>query len=353
MDTPQNASIPNETLSLNTTNNPSHVVQHSCLDIVELNQMLQQPVVLTQGNLPKDAQRGQTLFVWDVCPAALTSQTQKTILSHLSECFTQWAGTITFSFVITIPIYAQTKIVLAFVPEPYNPDTLDPASLVGFQNSIIINPANSREVSLPIPFFSSQNFHASRQRTGRVCAKLLDPLVTTMELNTGIPWTLMVHANPSSFRFRYLVPPLLPLTPTSTTDQPTMNDHVTAVSNSTRRARAGVSRQFSNFPLVRQPAPALGLTYETMMLIPRTRVEYVMQKVRGQFPSNVDGQNISGCIAAMFDTPAFTQRDVEPVDLPQASSMFPYIYTGFTYFITNVNNVHSGACINYLSLIHI
>lgn len=314
------------TVPLQVTNHPSQIVRTAQEDVVSWRELLSHETVLEQGVLSKDAQRGSTLFSRPLNLSSLQSKYHKSIIKHLSEMFVFWHGSIVLKLVTTLPYFVSTKIVFAYAPNGPNLDNLSPGALAGLQNSVILNPTSSAEVVLTVPFVVAGNWAPVNGASGRIIAKLLEPLVFSMDFSGGLPWTLLVSADPNDFAFRYIVPP--PAEDdnadsgiSSPAAGPTLSDRTLARSMSTRaegpRVRVG-----SDWPLIQQPIAAPSITYETLMLVPRSRVEYVMQKVRGQFPT-VEGA--TEFIADMFDIPTFTYSSYTPVSLPSPHSVYPYL----------------------------
>lgn len=292
----------NETLvPMNVTKGPSHSSQHADLDVTRWSAILSHPVVLLQGTLASTATRGTILFTFPTSPRSLKSEKQKSILCHLSEMFTQWNGTLVFELVFTLPIFVTTKVIFSFVPWPYQAANFTPSMLAGLQNSAIANPANESKIVLRVPFISSTNWLGTADRTGEICAALLEPLVFSMDFKGHIPWTLFVSADPSDFNFRYIMPPLLEiLVPDSQTGVVDFSDTVMAVNCSTGYVSMEEARSLTSNALVQPRAASTARTLESLMMIPRARVEFVMQKVRGQFPAGTFGTQV---ICTMFDVP--------------------------------------------------
>lgn len=324
------------TLGLNVTKAPSHSTHHADLDVIRWREILSHQTVLATGTIPKDAERGYTLFHFSVSPNSLVSQSTKSLLKHLSECFQQWNGTIVFELTVTIPSFVASKMVIAFVPSPTNPLQLDPTVLAGLQNSNICQASNSHRVELRVPFISEGNWLSVTAKTGTLIAKLLEAPVYGMDFAPGLPWVLMVRADPTDFNFRYITPPPqpnLPSTsgPTTSGGDPTMSDNVAAASYSTRGSNVKTrGRATKNYPLVRLPNPNTALEYQSMMLIPRARVEFVMQKVRGQYPSSSPDE-ASTAVLRMFDASTPTLSNVECLEPPSLETLFPYLCNGFVW----------------------
>lgn len=299
----------------------SHIVEHAQLDVNRWRSILSHRVVLEQGMIPANANRGDVLFQLDVSPQALKSQRAKSIICHLGEMFSAWNGTVVFELVMTIPIFVVTKIVLAFVPLPRLPDEFSVEELAGLQNSLVVNPQNQHSAILRCPFIADGNWLSTTRATGSLVARLLENLVFSMDFNgNGIPWTLFVWADPTDFNFRYIIPPSLTVAVDSGVEgQPSMLDNITALVSSTNPgpsyARVGVEA-----PLVRSLAAATGRQWNSMMLIPRSRVEYLMQKVRGQFTSSGNPTVISD----MFDSPVSTLSTYNPLGMTP-DARYPYI----------------------------
>lgn len=314
------------TTQLSTTSHPSGIVPTANVDVVDWIEILSHETVLAQGVLDGKASRGDTLFTYPVSPLSLKSATHKSILMHLSELFSQWHGTIRFKLILTLPYFVATKIVFAYAPNPIKMENLSVGSLAGLQNSVILNPTNNTEVVLQVPFVSVNNWATTNGNTGSITAALLEPIVSSLELSGGLPWTLMVAGDPSTFRFRYIVPPPLPDLQSGGSNPlsgPTLGDSTLAQSMSTSSGYVSGARSRNNWPLVQQPQASLAMRYESMLLIPRSRVEYVMQKVRGQFPAAPDGSTDQ--ISNMFDVPGFTLSEYRPFNLPHPSVLYPYI----------------------------
>lgn len=233
-----------------------------------------------------------------------------------------------FELVTSIPYFVATKIAFAFAPAPIEAERLHVSTLAGLQNSVIINPTNQASVELRIPFVSTMNWAPVDLSVGTIVARLLEPVVTSFPLTNGIPWTLLVSVDPANFQFRYVVPPHLPnSSEPSVTNLPSLGEQMLAESMSTKRARMdGDTRTAVEWPLVQQPQPSLRLKYESMLLIPRSRVEFVQQKVRGQFPTGYLGKE---AVANMFDIPAFTLESYRNVVIPNIYSMYPYLTQRF------------------------
>lgn len=311
-------------LPMNVTKGPSHSSQHASLDVTHWSAILSHPVVLQQGTLSPTATRGTILFSLPTSPRSLKSDKQKSILCHLSEMFTQWNGTLVFELVFTLPIFVTTKIIFSFVPWPYQAAGFTVGMLAGLQNSVIANPANESKVVLRVPFISSTNWLGTADRTGEICAALLEPLVFSMDFKGQIPWTLFVSADPSDFNFRYIMPPLLEiLAPDTQTGLIEFQDTIMAVQCSTGYASAEDTRSSMSNALVQPRAASTARTFESLMMIPRSRVEFVMQKVRGQFPAGAFGTQV---ICTMFDVPpssftSYIPEGLTPLDIyPFANS---------------------------------
>lgn len=315
---------------LDTTNHPAKIVKTAQEDVVSWYDILTHETVIDQGVLSKDAQRGSTLFSRVLSPSTLQSKYHKSIIKHLSEMFAHWHGTIVLKLVTTLPYFVSTKIVFAYSPTGPNLDNLSPGALAGLQNSVILNPTTANQVILPVPFVVTGNWAPVSGSSGRVIAKLLEPLVFSMDFTGGLPWTLLVSADPNDFAFRYIIPPPAEddgadSGTSSPTTGPTLSDRTLARSMSTRSG-APRTRNVPDWPLVQQPVAAPSIRYESMLLVPRSRVEYVMQKVRGQFPSVEGATNF---VADMFDIPAFTYSSYSPLSLPHPSSLYPYLSQTF------------------------
>uniref|UniRef100_A0AB38ZJZ1 Capsid protein n=1 Tax=Crocidura shantungensis picorna-like virus 3 TaxID=3139523 RepID=A0AB38ZJZ1_9VIRU len=319
-------SLGEQTTSLDVTRTPSRIVPLAELDTVNWQDLLSHEVVLTSGTLPSDASVNATLFTWVVSPSAFKSNTQKSIIMHLSEMFIHWHGTICFKLILTIPYFVATKIVFAYSPPPVPVENLSAATLAGLQNSVILNPVNNSEVVLRVPFISTQNWATTTGHTGSIAAKLLAPIVSSMQLAGGLPWTLMVSADISDFKFRYILPPPIGEAEPGTSNPqrgPTLGDATIARSMSTSGYTS--SRTSKEWPLVRQSQAAPSVRYETLLLIPRSRVEFVMQKVRGQYPGSTSPSQVS----QMFDIPAFTYNSYDVTSLPHPTTLYPYLDQNF------------------------
>lgn len=318
---------------LGVTSHPADIQKLAGLDVLNWAEILSHKTVLLQGTLPSSAGRDTLLFSQSLSPRSLHSQTQKTAINHLAEMFAQWHGDLVFEFVVSIPYFVATKIVVAFVPDSANVDDWPAAVLAGLQNSVICNPANQSSVSLTVPFISTSNWLPTNTGTGVIAAKLLDPLVSSFELSGGLPWTLIVSADPSSFSFRYIAPPPLQSfdgSGTVPTDQPTLADMTLARSMSTTGFKTEM-RAREMWPLVQQPTTNVNIQYESMMLVPRSRVEYVMQKVRGQFPTSGFPDD---CIANMFDSPATSLGGYSTFIRAPVTSLYPFLSQAFLMSMT-------------------
>nr|QKE55015.1 MAG: polyprotein [Picornaviridae sp.] len=338
----EKAKIEEETLSMGVTSAPSHAVRHSDLDVVRWREILCHATVLDQGTIPKTAQAGDSLFSFPVSPNTLASQTTKSLIKHLSECFQQWNGTIVFELLVTIPSFVAAKMVLAFVPGSANVSELPPAVLAGLQNSVICQASNSHRVELRVPFIAEGNWLSVTTKTGTLVAKMMETPVYAMDFNAGLPWTLFVRADPTDFNFRYITPPPQPnapstSNPTTSTGDPTPSDNTVALSYSTCRPQTSKSRVTKNFPLVRLPTANTALEYSSMMLIPRARVEFVMQKVRGQYPA-ANSNEASTSVLRMFDASTPTLSTVERLETPSLETLLPYLCNGFVWTLFGSNS---------------
>lgn len=321
-------------LPMDVTSAPAGIVKHAQLDVALWKSILSHPVVLMQGVLASDAVRGTTLFSLHTSPRALKSDKQKSILCHLSEMFTQWNGTIIFELVFTLPIFVTTKIVFAYLPFPYTSTAYSASMLAGLQNSVVANPSNQSRVVLRVPFIATTNWLGTADPSGEVCSVLLEPLVFSMDYQGGLPWTLFVYADPNDFNFRYILPPLLEVASTTgQTNTITFSDMYFASSSSSSGYSTEVSRAATKV-LVTPSSTSTARSLETLMMIPRSRVEYVMQKVRGQFPT---GQFGSEVIASMFTCPTFSFSSYVP------DSLTPYdVYPVISYpFAAGVHHYSS------------
>lgn len=316
-------SLGEQITSLDVTRTPSRIVPLAELDSVNWQDILSHEVVLTSGTLSSSAQVNTSLFTWVVSPSSFKSATQKSIIMHLSEMFVHWHGTICFKLVLTIPYFVATKIVFAYSPPPVPVENLSAATLAGLQNSVILNPVNNYEVVLKVPFISTQNWATTTGHTGSIAAKLLAPIVSSMQLAGGLPWTLMVSADTSDFKFRYIIPPPIGDNEPGTSNPqrgPTLGDATLARSMSSSSGFS-TSRAIPEWPLIRQPQAAPSIQYETLLLIPRSRVEFVMQKVRGQYP----GASTPSQVSQMFDIPSFTYNSYDLTTLPSPYVLYPYL----------------------------
>lgn len=298
----------------------SHIVEHAQLDVNRWRSILSHKVVLEQGMILATASRGDVLFRIDLSPLMLKTRRTKSIVCHLAEMFSAWNGTLVFELVMTIPIFVVTKIVMAYLPQPRIADEFSVEELAGLQNSLVVNPQNAHSAILRCPFIADGNWLSTTRSTGTLVAALLENLVFSMEFNQGgIPWTLFVAADPNDFNFRYLIPPSTSVAPDSGQDGvPSVLDTMTALVSSTSNNHT--VRAAGDAPLVRPSTASMGRVLNTMMLIPRTRVEYVMQKVRGQFS---DGGNPT-VIADMFDCPFNTLSTYESNGITP-DAVYPYI----------------------------
>lgn len=324
---------------LDVTNHPAQIVQLAQEDVVSWNDILTHKTVIAQGTLPSSSQRGALLFSSPLTLTQLHSTVQKSIIMHLAEMFAQWHGTLVFELVTTLPYFVATKVVFAFLPSPFNSENATPATLAGMQNSIVFNPSDQTSISLRIPFVSPNNWSTTSSSYGTVTARLLEPIVSSLQLEGGLPWTLFVSADPSDFRFRYIIPPYLPnFDDNPSTPGPSLGDQTLARSYSTKRLKLEGDNQKANssWPLVQQPQSAPSLQYQTMLLIPRSRIEFVMQKIRGQFPT---ADNFpTTCVADMFDVPASSLASYSLITLPPVNVLYPYLVQPFLYsYASNVS----------------
>nr|AWU65844.1 MAG: putative capsid protein [Calhevirus 3] len=330
-------SLSTEETAIDVTSHPADVSRLASADVLDWREILSHKTVLGQGTLPPSSPKGSTLFVTNVAPLYLRSDTQKTVISHLAELFSQWHGDLLFEVVLTIPYFAATKLVVAFAPTNISLVNMSAATMAGLHNSVILNPANNYSVTLRVPFISVANWCPTAAGVGEVGCKLLEPIVSSLELNQGLPWTLLVSADPDSFRFRYIIPPIIEGSGEEPVHNvPTLGDNVISISMSTTAGKVEGQRAVTRWPLVQQTPSSLALQYESMMLIPRSRVEFVMQKVRGQFPT---GEYPADVIANMFDVSAFTYDRVQPFSPPNPYAVFPYLTQPFRLQRTTVYNV--------------
>nr|ADK97707.1 capsid protein [Calhevirus 1] len=320
-------SLSTEETAIDVTSHPADISRLASADVLDWREILSHKTVLGQGTLPPSSPKGSTLFVTNVAPLYLRSDTQKTVISHLAELFSQWHGDLLFEVVLTIPYFAATKLVVAFAPTNISLVNMSAATMAGLHNSVILNPANNYSVTLRVPFISVTNWCPTAAGVGEIGCKLLEPIVSSLELNQGLPWTLLVSADPDSFRFRYIIPPIIEGSGEDPVHNvPTLGDNVISISMSTTAGKVEGQRAVSRWPLVQQSPNSLSLQYESMMLIPRSRVEFVMQKVRGQFP--LGGYPLD-VIANMFDVAAFTYDKLQPFVLPNPFVIFPYLTQPF------------------------
>lgn len=316
-----------ETADLDTTSIPVPIEKFASLDVLSWSDILSHKTVLEQGVLEGNAPRNTLLFSLLCSPRLLQSATHKTIIKHLAEMFAHWHGTLIFELVVSIPYFVATKIAFAFVPETNDADTWPASTLAGFQNSTVFNPTDQSAVILRVPFISAANWEPTNASTGQIVAKLLDPIVSSLDLSGGIPWTLFVSADPTDFSFRYVAPPLLQsfdATP-GIKDEPTLTDLTLARSMSTAPMNQ-LARATQSWPLVQQVSTNTRNQYETMMLIPRSRVEFVIQKIRGQFPT---GLLPSSCVLNMFDVPSSSLSSYTNVTPPPPDTLYPYLTQPF------------------------
>nr|AWU65841.1 MAG: putative capsid protein [Calhevirus 3] len=330
-------SLSTEETAIDVTSHPADVSRLASADVLDWREILSHKTVLGQGTLPPSSPKGSTLFVTNVAPLYLRSDTQKTVISHLAELFSQWHGDLLFEVVLTIPYFAATKLVVAFAPTNISLVNMSAATMAGLHNSVILNPANNYSVTLRVPFISVTNWCPTAAGVGEIGCKLLEPIVSSLELNQGLPWTLLVSADPDSFRFRYIIPPIIEGSGEEPVHNvPTLGDNVISISMSTTAGKVEGQRAVTRWPLVQQTPSSLALQYESMMLVPRSRVEFVMQKVRGQFPT---GEYPADVIANMFDVSAFTYDRVQPFSPPNPYAVFPYLTQPFRLQRTTVYNV--------------
>lgn len=317
-----------QTANLDVTSENVPVEKLASLDVVDWKKILSHKTVLEQGVLPPSSTRNTLLFALGVSPRALQSATHKTIIKHLAEMFAQWHGTLVFELVVSMPYFVATKVVFAFVPDSDNLEGWPASTLAGFQNSTVFNPANESSVTLRVPFISAANWEATNASTGQVVAKLLDPIISSLDLTGGLPWTLFVSADPKDFSFRYVAPPLLQSFESAVPgikDEPTLTDLTLARSMSTA-PMSQLARAAQSWPLVQQSTTNTRNHYETMMLIPRSRVEFVIQKIRGQFPS---GELPRSCVLNMFDIPASSLSSYQNITPPSPTVLYPYLLQPF------------------------
>nr|BAP81890.1 putative capsid protein [Calhevirus-2b] len=316
-------SLSTQETAIDITTHPADISRLASTDVLDWSEILGHKTVLGQGTLLPTATTGAPLFITNVAPIYLRSNTQKTVISHLAELFSQWHGDLLFEVVLTIPYFAATKLVVAFAPTGVSLVNMSAATMAGLHNSVILNPTNNYSVTLRVPFISVTNWCPTHAGVGEVGCKLLEPIVSSFELNNGLPWTLLVSADPQTFRFRYIIPPIIEGSGEDPIHNvPTLSDNVISVSMSTTEVKVDGTRSTVRWPLVQQAQSSLALQYESMMLVPRSRVEFVMQKVRGQFPL---GSYPADVIANMFDVPAFTYDKVQPLTLPNPYTLFPYL----------------------------
>lgn len=327
-------------LNLHVTKAPSHILEHASLDVARWYNILAHPTVLAQGTIEKNADRNDTLIVQSTAPSQLASQTHKSLIKHLSECFYQWNGTLEFEFIATIPMFVAIKLVMAFVPTISNAASLDASTLAGMQNAVVCSAQNSYKVTLRVPFISGSNWIPCTLATGSLIIKLMERPVFSQELSGPLPWTLFVRADPTDFNFRYITPPPQPTKVTSVTDNSgiTQADHAYATNTSTRKSGQRTLRTARDLALVRQPSAWTSNYYQSMMLVPRSRIEFVMQKVRGQYPALASQPNSVYAVRNMFDVPSFSLSTYSLDDLPPIHCIFPFLFNSFAYYVGYVGN---------------
>uniref|UniRef100_A0AB38ZK95 Capsid protein n=1 Tax=Suncus murinus picorna-like virus 1 TaxID=3139571 RepID=A0AB38ZK95_9VIRU len=335
-------------VDLQVDSHPSKIVKHSDIDVTWWRELLSHDVVMQTGMIPFSSEAGAVLFTQDVNPFALKSSSQKSIISHLSEMFAQWNGTIRFKLVLSLPMFVATKVAFAFIPSAIDPSKVSATAMVGLHNSCVINPSDSSEAVLEIPFVSETPWKAINESIGVVKAAILQPIIRTQDSSGGIPWTLFVSAKPTDFHFRYITPPSVD-GGSIVAPSPSLATQVTAASISTATGppRAANQRANASMPLIRQPEADPSQIYRSMILIPRTRVANVVDKLKpngypvpkvtteigGTNDSSNSNWKMSNPLGAMFNISAHTRKSYKLVSMPPVSSLFPWYDTGCYFYL--------------------
>lgn len=309
MNTTTGGQIPTETAPLGVTQGDTPIVYNAQLDTISLVDVLSHRSTLETGEIVPSAQANHLLFSIPVCPSSLSSSSHQSYICFLSQIFSQWSGEIAFELMVTKPSFVQFKIVMAFIPTGLAVPTTA-AALLAFHNSVVLDPLSATSSLLNVPFISTGNWLASNQSTGVLVARLLDPVVASLELNRAIPYTLLVSATPRKFSMRYLHPP--PLNSNQPDQQPAGStsqlDNVTALSNSVT-IDASQTRSAGSPLIVQTTSPEV--FYASQILIPRSRVPNLIKRLQGSY-QEIPGEFSTSDILTCFAPPTITSLDYRP-----------------------------------------
>lgn len=352
-------------VDLDVTSHPSGILSQSSLDVTWWRELLEHEVVMLSGTLPFSSEPGAVLFTQPIIPSRLQSQTQKSIIAHLAELFTQWNGTLVFKLVCSLPMFVATKFAFGFIPNPIEPGKINATSLAGFHNSCVYNPSTSVEAVLEIPFMSQTPWKFVDEQIGNLKAALLQPIIRTQEsAGGGIPWTLFVAAKASDFHFRYIVPPTVSGGGLVADTSIPFEDQIIARAMSTTTRAAPAARANQQWPLLCQPTGSLDYQYSRMLLIPKDKVQALIWRLSNsvlEYDNVVHiGFSANTVVADMFDIPTYSDNSYQLIDFPPIQYVFPYFSGGgyllWSYYFSADTTVQAFAdlasiavdCLNWI-----
>lgn len=168
--------------------------------------ILRHSTQLFSGSLPVAATVNTVLYQTLVCPSTLlTNSTPR--LSVISSLFKQWKGDIHMDFRLTKTIYADFKLLFAFVPgatmEEVN--SMEISELFAQEYKQVVNACNLDVFGFDIPFISQNIWQERFQPSGIFTIRVYSPIVVAVTSTPFIPFTVEVCASRNNdFGLRYL-----------------------------------------------------------------------------------------------------------------------------------------------------